>query len=784
MSGPALASLRTRVAEHLDDPPVVEWALLTLHDIRGLGLTAETAALEEVWFGDAERVARWMAADEPGLHGRLLAELPPERFSAAVAALAERWPRWTGVDASRAGRVLATLAPECARKLFERALAEVPRPERSVRCAILEGAALLGPAGDGLFERALAQVPVGAEPPTFDWLASRLRAEPGRADASTVALVARWLRTGELGERLAELAEHLFGHAAFFALAVPVASVWKTVDLNRLAPLVTAETPLAAWHSLLAAGPDAALAELLPELEAKGANDPALAFAARLITALAAHLEDEEKALLAALAVAGLAHSRERPAPELASLSTGDLLDLLDLRLPKAPFHRELARCLFLKPRPEVLDLLTVPIALGRASGLSPRLLEALGSLEEPDLAPLFVEALGEDALDDSLEAATAALVRLGDVAVDAILRSWDDFDFCQRSQGFEVLTLVGGEDAISFVLARFEALAGTLEGQLDHSAVRLLDSRLLEPLAGLLDEEEPSSARPSSVLAALLGVEHPRAAEARALLQRSASQEEEQVPFGGFELDLIELPLRCTSCGLSADYACRLIFWTKDEDDTEPLVTDEFPCAGCGQITDLVPAPKTLPQLRAELEKAAETEAGGGAPPIRPERIELPDGRRVSLSTEIAALRRREAETPDHLPTLLERATAERAARRFQLASATYRRALTLDPAVIEAFWGLTHLHLDTGNHRRALLVLRQAIEHEAHWHFAGKPPITPGEFRHRVADLYEYLRQRLKATNIPPAPKSLTEKRAKVGRNDPCPCGSGKKWKRCCGG
>ena len=24
----------------------------------------------------------------------------------------------------------------------------------------------------------------------------------------------------------------------------------------------------------------------------------------------------------------------------------------------------------------------------------------------------------------------------------------------------------------------------------------------------------------------------------------------------------------------------------------------------------------------------------------------------------------------------------------------------------------------------------------------------------------------------------------RAKVGRNDPCPCGSGKKYKKCCGG
>ena len=30
---------------------------------------------------------------------------------------------------------------------------------------------------------------------------------------------------------------------------------------------------------------------------------------------------------------------------------------------------------------------------------------------------------------------------------------------------------------------------------------------------------------------------------------------------------------------------------------------------------------------------------------------------------------------------------------------------------------------------------------------------------------------------------PKSEPRKAAKVGRNDPCPCGSGKKYKKCCG-
>jgi preprotein translocase subunit SecA len=31
--------------------------------------------------------------------------------------------------------------------------------------------------------------------------------------------------------------------------------------------------------------------------------------------------------------------------------------------------------------------------------------------------------------------------------------------------------------------------------------------------------------------------------------------------------------------------------------------------------------------------------------------------------------------------------------------------------------------------------------------------------------------------------ARKPVTREEAKVGRNDPCPCGSGKKYKKCCG-
>jgi len=33
------------------------------------------------------------------------------------------------------------------------------------------------------------------------------------------------------------------------------------------------------------------------------------------------------------------------------------------------------------------------------------------------------------------------------------------------------------------------------------------------------------------------------------------------------------------------------------------------------------------------------------------------------------------------------------------------------------------------------------------------------------------------------PPQAKTFRRTEAKVGRNDPCPCGNGKKFKKCCG-
>ena len=41
----------------------------------------------------------------------------------------------------------------------------------------------------------------------------------------------------------------------------------------------------------------------------------------------------------------------------------------------------------------------------------------------------------------------------------------------------------------------------------------------------------------------------------------------------------------------------------------------------------------------------------------------------------------------------------------------------------------------------------------------------------------------QRQEVTRAPQQPVAAVRAGNKVGRNDPCPCGSGKKYKKCCG-
>jgi uncharacterized protein len=68
---------------------------------------------------------------------------------------------------------------------------------------------------------------------------------------------------------------------------------------------------------------------------------------------------------------------------------------------------------------------------------------------------------------------------------------------------------------------------------------------------------------------------------------------------------------------------------------------------------------------------------------------------------------------------------------------------------------------------------------------------PIAPEKREQVIAGMaagllgaYRYFREQGKSREGTAAEPESRRSTAKIGRNDPCPCGSGKKYKKCCGG
>ena len=61
--------------------------------------------------------------------------------------------------------------------------------------------------------------------------------------------------------------------------------------------------------------------------------------------------------------------------------------------------------------------------------------------------------------------------------------------------------------------------------------------------------------------------------------------------------------------------------------------------------------------------------------------------------------------------------------------------------------------------------------------------PPLAPAERARRIDSLPAILADFWRAAHGPPQPPGAAARRPRIGRNDPCPCGSGRKYKACCG-
>jgi len=374
--------------------------------------------------------------------------------------------------------------------------------------------------------------------------------------------------------------------------------------------------------------------------------------------------------------------------------------------------------------------------------------------------------------------------VEIGAPAHAALIERWEDLDRSQQIFGLSVVRNVGGTAGADFALARFDEL---MDDNVEFCCELLLatpDQRLLERLRPELRRQQALIDRAFYLIARLLDQqdEDSALAKERALEDVQKSQDiRKALDAGDFSRDSLSLELRCPSCNAVNRYDVKgVIMAGKPHQDMAYLVNDEFPCASCGQNVEFEFTTIAQMALTAELLLInAARESGQPREPL----ISLVDcrvdGQVLPLAAGLKRLRDRVTKTPTDARAWFQMGNLLSHINRPQATLAAFRQAVKLAPQAIDAKLTLAQLLSLRHADEEAFELLTDALSRSSEWQFLAPYPNFSQEF----ADFYNHLRRTLGKNDLPALhPSSLAPSR-KVGRNDPCPCGSGKKFKKCCG-
>jgi tetratricopeptide (TPR) repeat protein len=778
-----------QAAGKLDDPLLLEWAVRYYEDLSENAF-AVRAHIESVWFHDVV-LARLVEQPDFKTLPALLRLLPPDHFANLTPLFLSQWTRWPGRVAGLAVPILAQHAPYALLDLLERELARGIRggeldPARFSGLGALRGADVAERRGkliEGLAEWALGQSP---DDYRMGFLLVNLLAEADALPIGTVERVLGFCLKADGREQsqqvaLKQLFKGLFGQAEYLDLVFARAAQQSDQTLSTLMPFFEPSAPLEQLDQWLGTPPR--LVDVFPVLVTAGRCAEAAKVMHHLLSgsALTPWLSEQRQAQLA---VAGCLHAYAVKEFDATLLDLGTTLDLLAADLDQPRWVSALSGQLTQFSKPEVADQLIrrLPSVSQTYGGM--QIISAMGALGWGEFIPSLIDALRSDQRDFLCEAAKKALLALGAPARDALIAHWDEIDVSQQIYGLSVIQGVGGEAAADFALARWGELLKEDEEAFCELLLAVPDPRMLEQLRPDLRRKQPSIDRCYAIVAQLLDRvdDDARKARERTLAEyvRSA-QLQEAVEHGDFSRDSLSLSLRCTSCSEVNTYkVAGAILPGPGHSDLPYLIEDEFPCASCGAWGEFEFTPMAKMALLAEtvLINAARESHQERRPLVRSFDCRL-GGQVMPLAAGLQRCRERLSQHAQDGPTWYQLGLLYASIRRPRAALMAFEQASALLPTAVTVTLRKAELLAADNRLAEALDLLTAAWPRRQGWQIFGDPRTVQLQF----IDLHNQLRRQLGRTDLPALhPASIREAR-KVGRNDPCPCGSGRKFKQCCG-
>jgi hypothetical protein len=774
-----ITSKLKNIQEKLSDPMILEWALKRVEASR-IANPAVADEIEQALFTEPV-IQQLMEKDDPDVLAVLFATVSPERLRGSVNLMVERWPQWETSVASVCAEHIAILAPEEAEGLFHAYLASEESSDDTIDIGVMNGILAMAPQKGRDLARRLIDLNLPVEEKLigdhyFDRLTALARAFglpalPGLIGKALTSQISDW----KFEERLENLYMELTGDVFLFWHAINFSERRANQSFRQLGFLFRENAPLKELDDLLSERVHKQLPKAAAFLEKHCRKHDA---AIPVLTAYHSHkigIKKENKKrivqFLAALTAACLA----RESIDVSGLTLDGLLEQINVDIQlKVPYEH--VQKIHSFPKEETIQLVLEMAQRNRGKFAKINLMAMMPQLGFPEFIPFLIDSLAskEKWVHD---AAYFSLCRYGTAAESALTARFPAMSPMEKTNAIEVLRRVGGEASIQILFDSYQELRRKYLRQWCLAAQELPDVRFIELLKPELRRKQRWIDKTFLLLCLLLDQTPPQ------LIEVSESVEERR-RLNPLETDeeFIKAPLRldleCSLCGDRNDYEIKRVFVNPLRENDPPYFPEEITCLSCGRVAEMTLTPLGLERLLMEADFAMlqlklnmEPE---GALRLVTNQDDLP------LKELLKKYQDALAQNANSIPDMLGLANCYDNLERTEEAEILYRRCWELDKTCIEAASKLADALILQDKKEAAFGILNEAFQQRSRWKF------HKTENKHQlidaIQDMYYALKGQLSPKKSVLSPAVLPKKNITAGRNDPCPCGSGKKYKKCC--
>ncbi len=419
------------------------------------------------------------------------------------------------------------------------------------------------------------------------------------------------------------------------------------------------------------------------------------------------------------------------------------------------------------------------------------RVLRMLGKLKDPRAIPFLLPFLKRGENDDLKDESVNALISMGPPAVDSLEKNFNRLTPDQLSEILFVLRDIPDEKTADFILRHWEKLWSIDKESFLDALEGIASRRFIEPLRKELREGEGMEEEVFYLLCHLHGAKDDLLSQIEKNMAERKKKIEKTLEAWRKDDSLVtrqetaKVELRCRRCGKPYHYEVENIYLLPGKEE-EPAIGDKIVCKNCRAINQYEITAKGHLAITSHMVLAvARMDRKRGKPgegPIKMVDVGLVDGRRMSREEALQFYQDEVRKSPEdpalrvgYGNVLLKKGMEEEAIRQ-------YKEALRLDPLAVEAYASLGEFEADKGRPSGAYEYFRKAAERIHTGHYYRTKEID--RLKEAVILSREYFEGVLGKSKerVPDTPSPGIIKREKTGRNAPCPCGSGKKYKKCC--